>query len=148
MKNIVEVAVGLPIPKTFHYLVPERLWGSIQVGMRLLVPFKGRKVTGFAIGLTDHPPGEMEERLREVEDCLDEAPLIDLQMLRFYRWISDYYLYPLGEVIKTGLPPGLHLKSELALSLTPEGRNALLQGIWTRHRKRYSRRSMTVEGSL
>ena len=42
-------------------------------------------------------------------------------MLRFYRWISDYYLHPLGEVIKTGLPPGLHLKSELLLSLTDEG---------------------------
>ena len=50
-------------------------------------------------------------------------------MLRFYRWISDYYIHPLGEVIKTGLPPGLHLKSELILSLTQEGRDLLLQGI-------------------
>ena len=46
-------------------------------------------------------------------------------MLQFCRWISDYYLYPLGEVIKTSLPPGLHLKSEFYLSLTQAGMDRL-----------------------
>jgi primosomal protein N' (replication factor Y) (superfamily II helicase) len=128
MKEIVEVAVALPVSKTFHYRIPEKMSGSLQVGMRVLVPFKGRKVTGFTIELLDSPPKEIEEKLLEVEDLLDEVPLIDPQMLRFYRWIADYYLYPLGEVIKTGLPPGLHLKSELILTLTQEGMEYLAQG--------------------
>jgi primosomal protein N' (replication factor Y) len=128
MKEIVEVAVGLPVSKTFHYHIPEKMRGSLQVGMRVLVPFKGRKVTGFTIDLLDHPPKGVEEKLREVEDLLDDAPLIDPQMLRFCRWISDYYLYPLGEVIKTGLPPGLQLKSEMILSLTQDGMEYLIQG--------------------
>jgi primosomal protein N' (replication factor Y) len=127
MKEIVEVAVGLPVFKTFHYLIPEKMRESLQIGMRVIVPFKGRKVTGFSINLLDQPPRGIEEKLREVEDLLDEAPLIDSQMLRFYRWISDYYLYPLGEVIKTGLPPGLQLKSELILSLTQNGMDSLAQ---------------------
>jgi primosomal protein N' (replication factor Y) len=128
MKEIVEVAVGLPVFKTFHYRIPEKMRDSLQVGMRVLVPFKGRKVTGFSIDLLDEPPKGVEEKLREVENLLDEAPLIDPQMLRFHRWISDYYLYPLGEVIKTGLPPGLQLKSELILSLTQEGIESLSRG--------------------
>ncbi len=128
MKEIVEVAVGLPISKTFHYLIPEGMRGSLQPGMRVLVPFKGRKATGFCLDLLDHPPKGIEEKMREVEELLDEAPLIDPQMLRFYRWISDYYLYPLGEVIKTGLPPGFHLKSEWMLSLTDKGRTSLEKG--------------------
>ncbi len=128
MKAIVEVAVELPVPKTFHYRIPEKLCGSLQIGMRVLVPFKGRKVTGFTIDLMDHPPEGIEEKLKEIEALLDEAPLIDSQMLRFYRWVSDYYLYPLGEVIKTGLPPGLQLKSELILSLTQEGVVSLSRG--------------------
>jgi primosomal protein N' (replication factor Y) len=128
MKEIVEVAVGLPVFKTFHYRIPEKMIGSLRVGMRVLVPFKGRKVTGFSIDLLEQPPKGVEEKLREVEDLLDEAPLIDPQMLRFCRWISDYYLYPLGEVIKTGLPPGLQLKSELILSLTQSGMESLVQG--------------------
>jgi primosomal protein N' (replication factor Y) (superfamily II helicase) len=128
MKEIVEVAVGLPVFKTFHYRIPEKIKDSLQIGMRVLVPFKGRKVTGFSIDLSDQPPKGVEEKLREVEDLLDEAPLIDPQMLRFCRWISDYYLYPLGEVIKTGLPPGLQLKSELILSLTQNGMESLARG--------------------
>jgi primosomal protein N' (replication factor Y) len=125
MKEVVEVAVGLPLSKTFHYHIPEKMKDSLQVGMRVLVPFKGRKVTGFTIDLLNHPPQGLEEKLREVEDLLDEVPLIDPQMLRFYQWVSDYYLYPLGEVIKTGLPPGLQLKSEPMVSLTPYGRECL-----------------------
>jgi primosomal protein N' (replication factor Y) len=128
MKEIVEVAVGLPVFKTFHYRIPDKMKGSLQVGMRVLVPFKGRKVTGFSIDLLDQPPREVEEKLLEVEALLDEAPLIVPSMLRFYRWISDYYLYPLGEVIKTGLPPGLHLKSEPFLSLTEKGMDSLTRG--------------------
>jgi primosomal protein N' (replication factor Y) len=128
MKEIVEVAVSLPVSKTFHYLISEKIRESIQVGMRVLVPFKGRKVTGFVIDLLDQPPKGIEEKLQEVEELLDEAPLIDPQMLRFYRWISDYYLYPLGEVIKTGLPPGLQLKSELILSLAQDGADGLARG--------------------
>src|SRR4030043_504802 len=128
MKEIVEVAVGLPVSKTFHYLIPEKMREPLQIGMRVIVAFKGRKVTGFSIDLLELPPKGVEEKLREVEDLLDEAPLIDSQMLRLYRWISDYYLYPLGEVIKTGLPPGLQLKSELILSLTQAGMEGLGKG--------------------
>ncbi len=128
MKEIVEVAIGLPVSKTFHYLIPEKMKGSIQIGVRVLVPFKGRKVTGYTIDLLEEPPKEVEGKLKEVEDLLDEAPLISSPMLRFFRWISEYYLYPLGEVIKTGLPPGLQLKSELILSLSAEGKNSLIQG--------------------
>jgi primosomal protein N' (replication factor Y) len=88
MKEIVEVAVGLPVSKTFHYRIPDKMKGSLQVGMRVLVPFKERKVTGFALDLLDHPPQGIEEKLREVDDLLDDVPLIDPQMLRFCRWIS------------------------------------------------------------
>jgi len=128
MKEIVEVAVGLSVSNTFHYRIPERMRDSLRIGMRVLVPFKGRRVTGFSIDLVEKPPKGVEEKLREVEDLLDEAPLIDPQMLRFFRWISDYYLYPLGEVIKTGLPPGLQLKSELILGLTQDGMESLARG--------------------
>ena len=71
MKEIVEVAVGLPVSKTFHYRIPERMREFIQTGMRVLVPFKGRKVTGFTLDLLDHPPPGVEEKLKDLEDLLD-----------------------------------------------------------------------------
>ncbi len=94
MKEIVEVAVGLPVSKTFHYRIPDKMKGSLQVGMRVLVPFKERKVTGFVLDLLDHPPQGIEEKLREVDDLLDDVPLIDPQWLRFCR--LDLNLLPLS----------------------------------------------------
>jgi len=94
MNKVVEVAIGLPVSKTFHYLIPEEFRGSLRIGMRILVPFKGRKVTGFAIDLLDTPPAGIEGKLREVEDLLDEMPLIDPGMLLFCRWVAEYYVYP------------------------------------------------------
>ena len=64
MKEIVEVAVGLPVSKTFHYRIPDKMKDALQVGMRVLVPFKERKVTGFVLNLLDHPPQGIEEKLR------------------------------------------------------------------------------------
>lgn len=128
MRKVVEVAVALPLHKTFYYHIPERMRDFLQIGMRVLVPFGARIVTGFAIELLNQVPKGVEEKLREVEDILDEIPLINPPMLRFYRWISDYYLYPLGEVIKNGLPPGLHLKSELIVSLTQDGKEVMTKG--------------------
>lgn len=129
MKEVVEVAPALPVFKTFHYRIPEAMKDHLEVGMRVIVPFRGRKVTAFTVGLSDCPPKEVEERLKDVEDLLDEAPLIDPLMLRFFRWISDYYLHPLGEVIKTGLPPGLHVRSEWVVSLTEKGLERLNRGV-------------------
>ena len=87
MKEVVEVAIGLPVSKTFHYRIPERLRGTLQIGMRVLVPFKGRKITGFTLDLQESPPEGVKGKLRDVDDLLDEIPLIDAKMLRFYRWV-------------------------------------------------------------
>lgn len=144
MREVVEVAPALPVFRTFHYRIPEPMKDHLEPGMRVIVPFRGRKVTGFSVGLLDSPPREVEEKLKAVEDLLDEAPIIDSQMLRFYRWVSDYYLYPLGEVIKTGLPPGLHLKSEWVVSLTAKGLERLNQGLLEPSQERIFR---TLENS-
>ena len=61
MKEIVEVAVDLPVSKTFHYRIPEKMKDSLQVGMRVLLPFKGRKVTGLAFDINGRLFGFKEE---------------------------------------------------------------------------------------
>ena len=125
-RNLVEVAIGLPVEKTFYYEIPSGFGERLRLGSRVLVPFRGRNVTGYAIAfpsnLTDYPKAD---GLKPISDILDEGPLFDEQMLAFYRWISDYYLYPLGQVIKTGLPPGINLETQRLLCITPKGRNFL-----------------------
>jgi primosomal protein N' (replication factor Y) len=122
-KKFVEVAVGLPVEKTFYYEIPSFFAERLELGSRVLIPFGGRKVTGYAVALPpnleDYPKAD---GVKPILDILDEKPAFDGRMLAFYRWISDYYLHPLGQVIKGALPPGITLESQRLLSITPEGR--------------------------
>lgn len=102
--DYIEIAVPLPVYQTYHYTAPKPLMTTIQVGKRALVPFGLRKITGYILG----PANISEPReIKNIVDILDEYPLFPESMVRFFRWIADYYLHPIGEVIKDALPGGL-----------------------------------------
>jgi primosomal protein N' (replication factor Y) len=117
LHHIVEVAIPLPLEGSFHYLVPERLSQLAIPGKRVLVPFGRRKVTGYLLGDAAAAGGE----LKEVLEVLDEEPLFTAPELEFYRWISSYYLHPLGEVIKMALPAGINLVSRYRCETAEDG---------------------------
>jgi primosomal protein N' (replication factor Y) len=121
-KLYVEVAAALPVSKTFTYEMPERLVPWAEVGKRVLVPFRHLQVTGYILELRDSTD---QEGVKKVLDILDEVPLFPPCMIQFFRWISDYYLHPLGEVIKGALPGGLNVTQVQTVRITDEGRSAL-----------------------
>ncbi|HEY3450568.1 MAG TPA: primosomal protein N' [Myxococcales bacterium] len=111
--KLVQVAVGRPVRGPFTYRLPEALSGA-QEGSRVLVPFGAGKAVGFLLGETDRaPPGG---RLRDVAQVLDAEPLFDKDLLSFLTWTAAYYRYPLGEVLRSALPPGLTRPGEAPLS--------------------------------
>ena len=99
----VTVAVNIPAEKTFTYAVPQSLRKETAIGKRVLVPFGRRKATGFIL---EHSDSTDQADVREILECPDEEPLFDAGDLRFYRWISSYYLYPLGKILAEILPAG------------------------------------------
>jgi len=105
--SVIEVAIPLPLDRTFHYAVPGQLRDSVMQGVRVFVPFGRRKLTGYVLGPASAPAGE----LKEIIAVLDAEPLFTPRELAFYRWIASYYLQPLGEVIKTALPAGINIES-------------------------------------
>ena len=102
----VEVAVALPVYPTYTYCLPEEMRSKACAGHRVLVPFGNRRVTGYILGEARGaaPPG-----IKDVLDLLDRENLFPEEMIPFFRWIADYYLHPLGEVIRGALPSGLNL---------------------------------------
>lgn len=119
------VAVALPLPKTYTYGVPEALLDVLEPGHAVLVPFGARMVSGFVIERT-HTLAFDRSRLKPVERLLSPEPLFDPALLPFFRWTADYYHHPLGETIRTALPNGILIESQLMCVLTPQGK-ALLQ---------------------
>ena len=105
--GIAHVVVGLPLTTVFSYKIPERLVPFIQKGMRVLVPFGPRRITGYVVETTNEVDSEYENKLKEIINILDKVPVISLRLMDLTRWIADYYLAPWGEVIKAALPKSM-----------------------------------------
>jgi primosomal protein N' (replication factor Y) len=124
-----EVAITLPLEKTFHYAISPQFQSLCEVGKRVLVPLGKRTITGYILDFPSHlPPDITGKDIKEILDVLDETPLFDKGMLQFFRWVADYYLAPLGQVIKTALPPGINWESYYHCFLTQEGKKAVTEG--------------------
>ncbi len=120
--DTIEVAAALPVYQTFTYSLPDGLIGLATPGMRVLVPFGRRRVTGYVLGF-HRPPQQIE--IKSVLDLLDDTTLFPETMVPFFRWIADYYIHPIGEVIKCALPGGLNSYDFATMSITDAGRRAL-----------------------
>lgn len=120
----------LPLDGSFHYCVPPELAARVRPGVRVLVTFGRRKVSAYVLGFSPPPA---EQQLKAVLEVLDDEPLWTERELVFFRWIADYYLHPLGEVLKTALPAGINLQSKKGAD--PEtisgGRTVLRQRIFS-----------------
>ncbi len=123
-----EVAVALPMVRTYTYKVREEIAGDLVPGKRVLVPFGKSKATGYFLGFTK-PSGKI--KAKQILDILDEVPLFPEAMIPLFRWVADYYIHPIGEVIKTALPGGINIRDFTVLRRTEAGRAALFEGSCT-----------------
>jgi primosomal protein N' (replication factor Y) len=98
----VDVAVPVPLRRTFTYRVPEGLRAGLTAGSRVAVPFGARKLAGFVLGALEQPPEGA--RLKDVAGVLDAQPLFTPELMRFLKEAADYYLHPLGEVLRAAAP--------------------------------------------
>jgi primosomal protein N' (replication factor Y) len=105
-----EIVFPLPFRNAFTYSIPDELEQFAAVGVRALVPFGKRTLTGFIINLTENP--SITEKIKPVADILDKEPIFDKKTLEFYQWLSDYYLSSLGEALKLAVPYGLEVESK------------------------------------
>ena len=104
-----EVAVALPIFHTLTYRLPDALKEKARVGCLVRVPAKRRLVTGYLLGPAKEIP---DAALRPIQEVLDPLPRFGPDMVPLFRWLADYYQYPLGEALDHLIPgsatsPGL-----------------------------------------
>lgn len=113
-----EVAVAAPVTETLTYSFSEENI-ILQPGIRLLVPLGRRKVTGYLLAVNEATPTKY--KIKPISEILDVEPLFPGNSIPFFRWISWYYRYPIGEVIKQALPGGLTSQSGKKIILTKQG---------------------------
>jgi primosomal protein N' (replication factor Y) len=120
-----EVALPVPLDHTFTYGV--RPGQSPQRGARVIAPFRDEKLIGVVTALDVKPPADVE--VKYLEAVLDEEPLLSDHLLELAEWIAQYYLAPLGEVLRAMLPLAAEVRRTVYYRLTDLGRDILARSM-------------------
>ena len=135
--NYADVILPLPLDGMFTYSIPAHMQESMQVGMRVRVPF-GKSKTYIAIVAHLHNERPSSYQVKEILELIDQQPVLLPQQLKQWQWISNYYMSPIGEVYKAALPGGMKAedgykaRTELYIALAPpfqseQGRHIALE---------------------
>jgi len=104
MSDLIQVALPLPVDRTFTYRIPSGFETCSRPGCRAVVPFGRRVLTGLIVH--DPEPPAAAGPVREVLDLPDAEPLLREDLLELTRWISRYYFCSWGLALKAALPGG------------------------------------------
>ena len=108
------IAFNLPINSLFTYSIPEILKDEINLGSRVVVPFGKRNLTGI---VTEFSGSTALLKVKPIIKILDTVPLLRNEMLQFSKWISNYYVCPVGEVLFSAIPKGISAESKIVYSI-------------------------------
>ena len=108
-RRIAKVAFPTGYDAVLDYLVPNHLAAKIEPGMRVFVPLgRGNRPTiGYCIDIQPWGIASTHLKLKQVESLFDDSRLLDDKMLELTRWIAQYYLCPIGQVLEAILPAGV-----------------------------------------
>ena len=107
--HFADIILPLAVKGTFTYSITDDLNGKISPGFRVLVQFGNRKLySGIVFKIHDNSPSSI--KVRQILRVLDPVPVVNEIQLKFWFWISEYYLCSIGEVMKAALPSDMCLE--------------------------------------
>jgi primosomal protein N' (replication factor Y) len=119
-----DVALPVPLDQTFTYAVNGV---TPVVGARVLVPFSGQRLMGVVVRVHEDAPTDGFE-IKPVQQVLDDTALLPDELMRLASWIAQYYVAPLGEVLRGMLPLGAEVKRHVVYRMAEAGRKVLYEG--------------------
>jgi primosomal protein N' (replication factor Y) len=117
-----EVAVPVPLGRAFSYSVPADLAERVQPGARVLCQFGARRVLGIVLSVGDGPLDFPESKLKPLGAVVDSEPVLPHELLAFLVELSNYYMSPVGEVMRLAVPAveRTQVEDQATLSLIEE----------------------------
>ncbi len=119
MMYFTDVILPIPLEKLFTYAITEAESSFLIPGMRVAVPFGKQKIY-TAIVHKVHQNAPHAYTAKSIHQILDKAPVVTLNQLKLWSWISKYYLSTLGEVLRAAMPSSFLLESETIISLNKQ----------------------------
>lgn len=106
--HAITVAFDSAADTEFTYVVPDELW-PVEPGRRIEAPFgkKNKLQTGFCVRAGTEDIRKLVSgkfTLKSISKVLDNEPLLNPQLIDLARWLSEYYVCPLGQVLAAMVP--------------------------------------------
>ncbi|HJM83369.1 MAG TPA: primosomal protein N' [Nitrospinota bacterium] len=99
-RRFANVIAPRPLRSIFTYSIPLSMIDIAVPGKRVLVPFGAKKVIGLIAELSN----VANVKTKDIEQVLDEEPVLPDKLLKLALWISKYYFSPPGDVMPLVLP--------------------------------------------
>ena len=109
-------AANFAIDKPYSYWIPQDM--ALAPGQRVMVPFGRANRRTEGIVLTVEPGSK--DKLKPVESCLDDGPILTETQLRLAAFLRERYFCTFFDAIRVMLPAGLWFRTRLTVSLTEE----------------------------
>ena len=105
LSQFADVAVPVAVRGTFTYAIPDHLRDDVRLGSRVEVPLGTKRTTGFVVSLRDDATTEKLKPIHAVLD--DDEPALLPEIIDLCRWAAEYYIAPLGEMLRVALPANM-----------------------------------------
>ena len=118
--NVARVIVDVPasmVNQTFDYDIPPSFQTMLRPGMRVIIPFGSRKITGFVIERIEK---STFKHLKSIIDVLDITPVLTEELLQLGKWLADETLSLYITTYQAMLPQVLKAKYKKLIVKTAE----------------------------
>ena len=112
--NFIDVILPLALPKTYTYSLAKDEAATLRPGFLVAVPFGKQKIY-TAVVKRVHQVAPQTYEPKSIVMILDDAPVITPDQLKFWEWISEYYMCTQGEVLRASLPAALLIESQSSI---------------------------------
>ena len=112
------IAFPLSVDQVFTYGVPPQMDAVLQLGTRVLAPFRGTQQEGVVVERldeTDLAPG----KIKNISNCLDETPTFSTDLLALTKWMAEYYVCSWGITLFCAVPAAVRTQKEQKVQLLP-----------------------------
>jgi primosomal protein N' (replication factor Y) len=116
MPQYISVALPIPAPRLFTYVIPDVMHQNMLIGVRVLVKFSRRTLTGIIVEELQQKP-QVKYDIQDVLEVLDIIPIFSRSMLALTKWVAEYYMASWGETLKGALPKGMSPQNAMKLHL-------------------------------
>ena len=114
--KIAVAAANFAIDKPYSYSVPENL--TVQPGQRVVLPFgrANKRTEGIVLMVAEGSA----DKLKAIEGCLDEMPVLTESQLRLAAFLRERYFCTFFDAARVMLPAGLWFRTRMNVTLTED----------------------------